>query len=204
VGTVVPIQDLLNERGFDAGCHGTYPSRAVRNAYAAMSGMIQHDGSVSLDDLERLRAAMEGRFPDIAIRQAAPGPLLASVEVLLPGDASQPARPESATESPSVCVLAPSADLSMVGAWRDQTPAVRDFLAGQGYSVDCELPYVRTAARFGPAATSGIVQHDGTRPEALGRLMARLRTLYPGIAAVRTEARRLFREFDVLIPDGPR
>jgi hypothetical protein len=203
-GAVVPIQDLLNAEGFDAGCRGTYPVRAVRNAYAAMSGMIQHDGNVPLAELERLRTVVGDRFPDIAIRQATPGPLLASVEVLLPGDASLPARPESASESPSVCVLAPSADLSMAGPWRDQTPAVRDFLAGQGYSVDCELPYVRTAARFGPAATTGLVQHDGTRPEVLALLMARLRSLYPGISAVRTEARRLFREFDVLIPDRPR
>jgi hypothetical protein len=203
-GAIIPVQDLLNADGFDAGCRGSYPRRAGRNAYALMSGMIQHDGSVPLSELERLRNDLEARYPDIAIRQASGGPLLASIEVLLPGEAGPPVRSGDSAEAASICVLAPSADLSMAGPWREQTPVVRDFLANQGFAVDCELPYVRTATRFGTATTTGLVQHDGTRPEALARPLAKLRKLYPGIATARIEARRLFREFDVLIPDRPR
>ena len=103
-----------------------------------------------------------------------------------------------------VCVLGPSGDLSMFGAWRNTTPPARALLQRQGFVVDCDLPYVRGASRFGAASSKGLVQHDGTDPDALRRLLEVLRTLYPDIGAQTVDRRRLFRQFDVLVPDRSR
>jgi hypothetical protein len=103
---------------------------------------------------------------------------------------------------PSVCVLGPSDDLRMLGAWRERTPAARTVLSAAGFAVDCEVPYIRSAPRFGAASARGLVQHDGSDPEGLARLVAALRPLYPRIGIDRVETSRLFRAYDVFVPDA--
>jgi len=90
----------------------------------------------------------------------------------------------------------------MLGAWRERTPAARTVLSAAGFDVDCEVPYIRSAPRFGAAATRGLVQHDGSDPEGLARVVAALRPVYPRIVTDRVETSRLFRAYDVFVPDA--
>jgi serine/threonine protein kinase len=102
-----------------------------------------------------------------------------------------------------VCLFGPARDLSMGGDWRRRTEPVARLLAGRGYVIGCQYPYVRTAARFRPAVERGLVQHAADLdPTALEPLLALLRRRHPSLEVRIVKRRRLFRTVDVLLPDA--
>jgi predicted Ser/Thr protein kinase len=137
------------------------------------------------------RTAQSGLREHILRRLAREGP---------PGVKIEPPPPTRRVE---VCLFGPAKDLSMGGDWRRRTEPVARLLAGRGYVIGCQYPYVRTAARFRPAVQRGLVQHAADMDaRALESLLALLRRRHPSIDVQVLPRRRLFRTIDILLPDG--